>query len=112
MLYIYQQLTSCIRVFLDGQQMSEMAGIPELSSSTNLFFHLWNKNNVLPPLDVFNLWNGKAKFRQLTLPPDIDELCRYGEPFQGGTNAIVRYEAGVGTSKDTPDVADFQEVII
>ena len=100
-----------MRIFVDDQQMSELTGIPELSISTNLIFHLWNKNNILPPLDVFNLWEGRAKFRQLTLPPSLEEMCRYGDPFQGGTNPIVRYEVAIGTFKDTPDVADFQEVI-
>jgi hypothetical protein len=91
--------------------MSEMAGIPELSPSTNLFLHVWNKNNILPTLDVFNLWAARAVFKQLIFPPGVEAMCRYGDPFQGGTNAIVRYEAAIGTSKDTTDIADFQEVI-
>lgn len=97
-------------VFANGQQISEMCGIPALSLDTQFVLHLWNKNNFLPALNIFDLWETYASFKDLLLPPAVDALCRFGDPFQGGTNAIIRYEAGIGTDKQTADVVDFREV--
>ena len=97
-------------MFADGLQISEMCGLPPLSTHTKLILHVWNKDNIVPALDVFNLWQATAAFRNLVMPPDINALCRYGKPFQGGTNAIVKYEAGIGTSPGAVDMVPFQEV--
>lgn len=87
-----------------------MCGIPLLSMSTKLVLHVWHKDNILPALDVFNLWQAKASFKQLIMPPDVKELCRYGNPFEGGLNAIVGYEAAIGTSLLSDDAVPFQKV--
>lgn len=99
-------------MFTDGKQLSEMCGIPPLSISTKLILHVWNKDNIVPTLDIFNLWQAKAVFKELVMPPDVNALCRYGDPFQGGTNAIVKYEAGIGTSPGEVDMVSFQQVLI
>lgn len=106
------QVTVCLYVFVDKLQVSELCGIPLLSDTTQLVLHVWNKNNFLPKLDIFDLWETYASFKGLQMPPDIDALCRYGVPFQGGTNAIIRYEAGIGTNKAEDDAVKFREVCI
>ncbi|XP_060596420.1 uncharacterized protein LOC132750448 [Ruditapes philippinarum] len=103
-------ITTCMNVFIDGDQVSELCGIPHLSIRTNLILHVWNKDNMVPVLDVFNLWQTRAAFRDLIMPPEVNALCRYGDPFQGGTNAIVQYEAGVGTLPGSVDIVPFQKV--
>ncbi|XP_053400990.1 uncharacterized protein LOC123541000 [Mercenaria mercenaria] len=102
--------TICINVFADENQISEMCGIPPLSIHTKLILHVWNKDNIVPTLDVFNLWQATADFKGLIMPPDINALCRYGDPIQGGTNAIVKYEAGIGTTPGAVDIVPFQVV--
>ncbi|XP_053401006.1 uncharacterized protein LOC123523226 isoform X2 [Mercenaria mercenaria] len=102
--------TTCINVFADEKQISEMCGIPPLSSRTRLILHVWNKDNIVPALDIFNQWQTRAAFKDLIMPPEVNALCRYGDPFEGGTNAIVRYEAGIGTAQGEVDMVAFQEV--
>ena len=94
----------------DENKVSEMCGIPNLSTATKLTLHTWHKNNNVPPLDVFNLWVARAQFTNLIMPPSIDAMCRYGAPFMGGSNPIVGYEAGIGTTPNSPDVVEFKEV--
>jgi hypothetical protein len=74
-----------------------LCGIPEFSSDTKLLFHVFNKNNVVPPLvDLFDVFSTKAYFKNVMMPPSSQFLCRYGDPFYGGTIPIDRYEAGIG----------------
>ena len=104
------QVSVCLYVFIDQVQVSEMCGIPTLSETTQLVLHVWNKNNFLPKLDIFDLWETHAAFTSLYIPPDIHALCRYGTPFQGGTNAIIQYEAGIGNNKMEDNIVAYREV--
>lgn len=72
---------------------------------------MWHRNNQVPDLHVFDLWEARASFRNLVMPPSVDALCRYGSPFTGGTIPIVGYEAGIGTSPISADVSPFQQVL-
>lgn len=90
--------------------MSELCGIPLLSTSTKLTLHAWHKNNQVPALNIFDLWQGRAVFKNLIMPPSIDAMCRYGAPFIGGSIPIVGYEAGIGLSPDVDDIVPFKEV--
>ena len=60
---------------------------------------------------MFNVFSTKAYFKDLIMPPAPGSLCRYGDPFRGGTNSIIRYEVGLGSDKLLTDVAPFREVI-
>ncbi|KAL5014713.1 hypothetical protein ScPMuIL_008983 [Solemya velum] len=105
-------LTKCLFVFIDDEKMTEICGIPNLLSSTQLVFHTWSKNNMVPEItDMFNIWTARAIFKDLIMPPALSALCRYGNPFRGGTNPIIRYEAGIGTKRGLTDVIDFRKVL-
>ena len=98
--------------FADGLLFAEMCGIPELTTATKLVLHVWNKNNYLPEVkDVFSIWEAHASFKNVFLPPEPGALCRYGSPFRGGTNAIVRYEAGLGNQTGADNFVPITEVI-
>ena len=43
-------------------------------------------------------------------PPEMDALCRHGDPYRGGDNAIVVFEAAVGSERGKADISPFREV--
>ena len=96
---------------VDGRVIQKFSGIPNLSTSTQFFIHVWNRDNFVPKLsDVFNNWAVEAEFKDFVFPPAIGELCRYGDVFQSGSNPIIRYEAGIGTQIGNVKVEPFREV--
>ncbi|XP_052806221.1 uncharacterized protein LOC128235438 [Mya arenaria] len=105
------QVTQCIKAYADQYELSEMCGIPQLSKTTMLILHVWNKNSIIPEMNVFNSWTSYSFFKTLKLPPNDSELCRYAQPWKGGTNPIISYEAGIGSSRTVTDVVDFRQVI-
>ena len=44
------------------------------------------------------------------MPPASSAACRYGNPFRGGDNAIVRFEAGVGSSRNQANLVPYKQV--
>ena len=40
-----------IDLYIDGGWKGEIDGIPKLSDSTKLVFHVWNQDNYVPVLD-------------------------------------------------------------
>jgi hypothetical protein len=88
-----------------------MCGIQPPSISTKLVLHVWNHNNYVPGIpDFFNVFSTKAYFKNLIMPPKVGWLCRYGNPFRGGTNPVVMYEAAIGSDKLATDIDDYREV--
>ena len=107
----YLQPTWFLKVYCDDEYLTELGGIPPLSTNTKLFLHLWNRNNVLPPVsNPFDPWSARAIFMTLIMPPAMGSPCRYGDPFRGGTNGIIKYDVGVGTSTMATDVVPFRTV--
>lgn len=96
---------------VDGDVLAKICGILPLSASTKLVLHVWNRDNYIPDItDRFNIFSTKAFFRDLVMPPAPQSLCRYGDPFRGGTNPIIHYEVGIGSEKLQTDVAKFTKV--
>jgi hypothetical protein len=88
-----------------------MCGIQPPSISTKLVLHVWNHNNYVPGIpDFFNVFSTKAYFKNLIMPPKVGWLCRYGNPFRGGTNPVIMYEAAIGSDKLATDIDDHREV--
>ena len=84
----------------------------QLSTDTNLVFHVFNKNNIMPPTnDTFNPFSTKAFFRNVILPPAPGAYCRYGAPFRGGENPIVKYEIGIGSTSLGTEAVPYREMI-
>ena len=53
-------------LLVDGVLLSSLDGIPELSISTQLVLHVWNKDNEIPALhNPFEPPNAQAYFRNL-----------------------------------------------
>ncbi|XP_076116641.1 uncharacterized protein LOC143084119 [Mytilus galloprovincialis] len=105
-------LNWCMTVHVDEDQLTRICGIVPLSDSTKLILHVWNRDNFVPDItDMFNVFSTKAYFKDLVMPPAPGSLCRYGDPFRGGTNPILRYEVGIGSDKLLTDIAPFREVI-
>ncbi|XP_048258679.1 uncharacterized protein LOC124137747 [Haliotis rufescens] len=109
------EITWCMFISMDGDLLTEQCGIPRLSPDTKLFFGVWNHKNYIPETDRdseghLKVWSSTASFRDLVMPADKENLCRYGNAFQGGDNAIVRYEAGIGSASGLSDVVPYQQV--
>ncbi|XP_046562952.1 uncharacterized protein LOC124271845 [Haliotis rubra] len=109
------QVTWCMSVFMDDDLMTEQCGIPRLSPDTKLFLGVWNHKNYIPDTERdaeghLKVLSATASFRDLVMPAQKENLCRYGNPFQGGNNAIVRYEAGIGSASGLSDVEPYQQV--
>ena len=110
------QPTSCIGVYVDREEVAiaVLCGIPALSSSTKLALSVWNWKNFLTDPSTndrgIQLWQAAATFSNVTFPAPATSQCRYGNPFRGGGNPIVRYEAGIGSDIGLADVKDFKEV--
>ncbi|XP_048250793.1 uncharacterized protein LOC124111176 [Haliotis rufescens] len=109
------ELTWCMTVHMDGELISEQCGIPHLSPQTKLYMGVWNHKNYIPETGrdaegKIQVWSTEASFRGLVMPPEKDKLCRYGDPFKGGNNAIIRYEAAIGSATGLSDMVDFQPV--
>ena len=55
-----------ITLLVDGFILTSLDGIPELSTSTQLVFHVWNEKNAIAPLpDLFDPPFTIAYFRNL-----------------------------------------------
>ena len=89
-----------------------MCGIPYLSTDTNLVLHVWNRDNFVPnDINTFRRFSTKAYFKDLVMPAPQGSLCRYGDPFRGGENPIIRYEVGIGSERLLTDIAPFQQAL-
>ncbi|VDI54125.1 Hypothetical predicted protein [Mytilus galloprovincialis] len=101
----------CIKVYADDEELTEICGIEPPSTSAKLVLHVWNRNNYVPDIsDLFNVFSAKAYFKDLIIPPKTGNKCRYGDPFRGGTNPVIKYEAGIGTEKLQTDVVPYREI--
>ncbi|VDI50948.1 Hypothetical predicted protein, partial [Mytilus galloprovincialis] len=101
----------CIKVYADEEELTEICGIEPPSTSAKLVLHVWNRNNYVPDIsDLFNVFSAKAYFKDLIIPPKIGNKCRYGDPFRGGTNPVIKYEAGIGTEKLQTDIVPYREI--
>ncbi|XP_071123199.1 uncharacterized protein [Mytilus edulis] len=102
----------CLFVFVDGDELTMMCGIPYLSNKAKLVFHVWNRDNTVPEnADMFNRFSTKAFFKDLIMPAPQGSLCRYGDPFRGGKNPVIKFEAGIGSEKLLTDVSPFIEIL-
>ncbi|XP_076087285.1 uncharacterized protein LOC143057777 [Mytilus galloprovincialis] len=102
----------CLVVYVNDEELTELCGIPDLSETTKLVLHVFNRDNFVPEItDVFNMFSTRAVFKNLILPPPTGALCRYGDPFRGGSNPIIKYEVGIGSDKLLTDIEPFREVI-
>ena len=102
----------CFYLYVDGVLWSKVCGIRDLSTDTDLIFHVFPKNNYLPPVvDTFNPYSTKAFFRNVVLPPEPSAYCRYGAPFRGGENPIIKYEIGIGTTILGTEAVPYMEKI-
>lgn len=113
--FVSLQTSVCLEVFADGHFLANLCEIPKFTMSTKLMLHVWNRDNFVAPIStnqdqIFDVWKTVAAFREVVLPPEIGDICRFAAPFRGGQNAIVRYEAGIGTALGAVDVVDFREV--
>ncbi|XP_019624877.1 PREDICTED: uncharacterized protein LOC109470382 isoform X2 [Branchiostoma belcheri] len=100
-----------IRLYIDGQFKAVLTGIPTLSPTTKLILSTWNRHDWIPELvDPFEPPTTTALFRSVSLPPVAASLCLHGKPFRNGDQAVVRFEAGVGSAKLLDDIASFREV--
>ncbi|XP_046574117.1 uncharacterized protein LOC124282192 [Haliotis rubra] len=109
------EVTWCMSVFMDNDLMTERCGMPRLSPDTKLYLGVWNYKNYIPDTERdseghLKVWSATASFRDLVMPADKEQLCRYGNPLQGGNNPIVRYEAGIGSVSGLSDVVPYQQV--
>ncbi|XP_064646203.1 uncharacterized protein LOC135499389 [Lineus longissimus] len=103
----------CFNVFTDEFNIVEVCGIDAMSTDTKMILHVWNANNHIPAMaDAFSAFKTEARFKAVRFPPSSELECRYGTPFRGGTNAIIRYEAAVGTSPGLTDIMPYSEAVV
>ncbi|XP_033637389.1 uncharacterized protein LOC117298318 isoform X2 [Asterias rubens] len=98
-------------VYIDGNLLSSLTGIPVMSSSTKLILHVFNKDNYVADLDdAFNPPTATTTIKNLMMPPDASRLCRYGLPFRAGTSPVSRYFAGVGSEAGKTNIVAYEEI--
>ncbi|XP_070572595.1 uncharacterized protein [Ptychodera flava] len=100
-----------VELFIDDKAVAYISNIYHLSESTQLVMSVWNRLDFVPEItDVFNPQTASASFKYLRLPPSANNLCRYGDPFRGGDNAIEAFLVGVGSERLLDDVVPFTQV--
>ncbi|XP_022103297.1 uncharacterized protein LOC110986025 [Acanthaster planci] len=98
-------------VYVDGNLLSSLTGVPIMSSSTKLILHVFNQDSYIADLqDPFNPPAVTAELKNLRMPPEQSKLCRYGAPFRAGTSPVSRYFAGVGSVAGATDIVPFREI--
>ncbi|KAK3104702.1 hypothetical protein FSP39_008103 [Pinctada imbricata] len=103
--------TWCMVFYAQGVKINQLCGIPHLSSNTYLFLHVFKKDNSLPThSNKFTSWAAYASFSHINVPPPVETLCRSGTQFRSGTNPVVLYEAGIGTSPLTTNVLEYRNI--
>ncbi|PVD18248.1 hypothetical protein C0Q70_21774, partial [Pomacea canaliculata] len=106
--------TKCLGVYVDHELSSTICGIPDLSQDTDLVLNVWNWKNFKNSPNVtyasIALWQTFATFSALIMPAPKESLCRYGDPFRGGQNPIVRFEGGIGSAVGLDNVVPFTEI--
>uniref|UniRef100_A0ABM0M0H6 Uncharacterized protein LOC100366953 n=1 Tax=Saccoglossus kowalevskii TaxID=10224 RepID=A0ABM0M0H6_SACKO len=100
-----------VEFFIDDVAAAIMSGVPHLSDNAKLIMTVWNRLDFVPEItDFFNPPTSTASFRNLRLPPFVETLCRYGDPFRNGENAIEGFMAGIGSQRLQDDVVPFRIV--
>ena len=98
-------------VYMDEEFINELCDVPQMSSETFMFFHVFKRLNQIPqPDSSFEAWATYATLAGLEMPPPIGTLCRSGLQFRAFTNPVIYYEAGIGTSILTSDTVPFRKV--
>ncbi|XP_070572594.1 uncharacterized protein [Ptychodera flava] len=101
-----------VELFIDDIPVTYLSNIYHLTTSTKLLMSVWNRVDFVPDIaDIFNPPSASASFKFLRLPPPADSLCRYGDPFRGGDNAIEAFLVGVGSERLLDDVVPFRQVV-
>ncbi|XP_070573548.1 uncharacterized protein [Ptychodera flava] len=104
--------TISIELYADWKSVMFMTGIPVLSPDAKFILSAWNRHAFVPQLDdIFNPPTVTARFRNVRFPLLADALCKYGQPFRNGDNAIVAFFAGIGSEKLEDDIMPFREVL-
>ncbi|XP_078620549.1 uncharacterized protein LOC144887293 isoform X2 [Branchiostoma floridae x Branchiostoma japonicum] len=100
-----------LELHVDGVYVTTVTGIPAPTPTTMMILAVRSKHGAVAEFqDVQNPPSVQAHFRNLKTPPSINQLCRYGTPFQDGSTTILKMYAGVGRSKGADDVEPFFEI--
>ncbi|CAH1249045.1 SELE [Branchiostoma lanceolatum] len=100
-----------LELHVDGVYVTTVTGIPAPNPSTMMILTVRNRKGAVAEFqDANNPPSVQAHFRNLKTPPSVDQLCRYGTPFQDGSTTILKLYAGVGSMKGADDVREFVEI--
>ena len=98
-----------VDLYIDGELAATLHGITQLSSTTRMVLHVFNRNSFIPQLqDSFDPPRVEALFANVSLPRRRSHICDYGQPFFSPSSPMVQFSAGVGTSPGLTDVSELQ----
>ena len=100
-------------LYVDGNKMAILEGIPQLSDSTRMLLHLFNKLGYTPlQVDPSDVPVVEAVYSEVRLPLSSNSICQYGNPFYDWGSPIVEFQVGIGSSVGIVDVQEFQVIVI
>lgn len=97
-------------LYVNDALMVSLQGVPPLSNTTRVVFHLLNRLGYVPPrTNPGQALSVSAVFANVTLPSPSGHLCDAGTPFHSRQSPIVEFLAWAGTR---PGLADVEEMMV
>ena len=98
-----------VDLYIDDELTASLHSIPNLSNSTSLTLHVFNRDGFVPGFqDDFSPPRIEAVFSNVSLPRARGHMCDYGRPFYSPSSPVVEFRVGVGSSPGLTDVLDLQ----
>ena len=98
-----------VDLYIDGELVVTLHGVAELSSTTHMVLHVFNRAGFVPEVeDPFNPPRVEAVFGNVSLPLQIGHVCDSGRPFYSIPAPIVEFSVGVGSSPGLDDVRELE----
>ena len=102
-----------VALYVDGIKMAILRGIPQLSDSTRMLLHLFNRMSYTPlQVDPSDVPEVEAVYSEVQLPISSTSICQYGTPFYDWGSPIVEFQVGIGSSIGLVDVQEFKVIYI
>ena len=102
-------IVNAVTLYVDGIKMAVLRGIPQLSDSTRMLLHLFNRMSYTPlPVDPSNVPSVEAVYSEVRLPVSSTSICQHGTPFYDWGSPIVEFQIGIGSPIGLVDIQEFE----
>ena len=101
-----------VALYVDGIKMAILRGIPQLSDSTRMLLHLFNRMSYTPlQVDPSDVPEVEAVYSEVRLPVSSTSICQHGTPFYDWGSPIVEFQVGIGSSIGLVDIQEFKVIV-